>query len=109
MNYGRNMNQLATYWPPDGQDGFGMPRFSDPVPVYCRWQDKVELFRDAQGRETTSSAVVYPAQPLEIGGYLLLGKSEAEDPKKVPGAKEIRQKGASPGLRGRVTLHKVWL
>lgn len=109
MNYTRNMHQTATYWPPGAPDPFGMPTFLEPVVVKCRWQDKAELFRDPEGRETTSSAVVYPAQPLEAGGYLLLGESTELNPKEVPGAREIRQKGSSPSLRNSRVLHKVWL
>lgn len=102
--YTRNMRQAATYFPPDGQNGFGDLAFGAAVAVLCRWQDKADLFRDTQGREVTSSAVVYVSQAVEVGGKLGLGTmTDAED------AKEIRQVGASPDLRNSATLVKVWL
>lgn len=108
-NYTRHMKQTATYWAPGVNDGFGGVSFSAPVTLLCRWQDKSELFRDAEAREFTSSAVVYPVQPLERQGYLFLGISSEADPTSVDGAKEIRQIGSSPSLRNTETLNKVWL
>lgn len=71
--YTDNMFQEATYWPPGVNDGFGGVTFGAPVLIMCRWQDNAVLFRDFQGREETSSAIVYPSQPLEVRGYLALG------------------------------------
>lgn len=108
-NYTRNMRQTATYWPPAGNDGFGGVTFGAPVEIKCRWQNKAELARDPDGEEFTSSAVVYPAQPLERQGWLYLGSSVVADPRTVTGAREIRQVGDSPNLRNTKTLNKVWL
>ncbi len=105
----RQMNQSATYWAPGVNDGFGGIVYNDSEVISCRWQDKAELFRDAQAREVTSSAVVYPAEELEIGGLLVLGDFyEASDPKAI-GAREIRQVGKTTNLRVNQDLHKVWL
>ena len=107
--YTRNMTQDATYWPPGANDGFGGTSYGAPAAIKCRWQDKAELFRDAEGREVTSSAIVYPDQELSVRGYLLLGESVASDPQQVSGAREIRQAGTSPALKGGRVLNKVWL
>ncbi len=102
--YTRNMTQDATYFPPAGQDAFGNLAFGSGVAVKCRWQDKADLFRDAEGREVMSSAIVYVAQAVTIGGRLGLGTvASASD------AKEIRNAGESPSLDGRQTLVKAWL
>ena len=107
--YTQDMTQAATYWPPSVADGFGSTTFGGATPIMCRWQDRAVLFRDIQGREVTSSAVVYTDRPLLPSGYLALGAQAAADPHAVPGAKEVRQVGTSPDLDGAEVLHKVWL
>ena len=102
--------QTATYWAPIMPNtGFGNVSFAAPVQIACRWQDRRELFRDSQGQEVISSAVVYPATPLENKGFLVLGLSGDADPRTVEGAYEIRAIGFSPSLKGTVQLDKVWL
>ena len=103
MIYTRNMTQAATYYPPTGQDGFGQPSFGAGQDVLVRWQDKADLFRDAQGREAVSSAVVYVNQDCEIGGKIGLGSASVTD------AREIRNVGRTPSLGGQRTLIKLWL
>lgn len=102
--YSRNMRQDATYFPPAGQDGFGNLSFGAAVAVKCRWQNKADLFRDQQGREVMSSAVVYVAQQVAVGGRLGLGTVASADD-----ALEIRNVGESPDLRNDATLVKAWL
>ena len=105
----RQMNQSATYWAPGVNDGFGGIVYNDSKVIDCRWQDKQELFRDAQAREVMSSAVVYVDEELEIGGLLVLGDFyEAVDPQAI-GAREIRMTGKTPNLRANQDLNKVWL
>jgi hypothetical protein len=103
MIYARNMTQDATYYPPAGQNEYGDLSFGAGVAVKVRWQDKADLFRDAQGREVMSSAVVYVAQEVEIGGKLGLGSAAVGD------TLEIRNVGESPDLKGGKALVKAWL
>ena len=105
----RNMNQVATYWAPTGKDEFSKVTLAAPVTIYCRWQNKQELFTDVNGKEQRSSAVVYPAQALLNQGWLFEGESVATDPRTVSGAREIKAVGTSPSLRNTQVLHKVWL
>lgn len=107
--YTRNLFQDATYWPPGQNDGFGGVSYGAPVEIKCRWQDKAELFRDNEGQELTSSAVVYVDRELEAKGYLFEGITAEANPITVEGAREVRQLGASPALKGGKVLHKVWL
>ena len=102
--YTTGLNQAATYFPPAGQSGFGDPLFGAPVSVKVRWQDKADLFRDAQGREVVSSAVVYVSQDVEVSGRIGLGT--LTDP---ANAKEIRQRGTSPSRTASMELVKLWL
>jgi hypothetical protein len=103
MIYTRNMTQQATYYPPAGQNGFGDVSYGAGVPLAVRWQDKADLFRDAQGREVVSSAIVYCSQDVAVGGKIGLGSATVGE------SKEIRNVGRSPDLTGQVTLVKVWL
>lgn len=107
INYARSMTQVATYWPPVAVDRHGKVITGAPVPVRCRWEDKGELFIDANGNQAMSSAVIYPAKPLSIQGYLLNGTSKDAVPGN--GAREIKQTGSSPSLDGSQVLNKVWL
>lgn len=107
--YTRHMHQTITYWSPDGIDAFGGRTFGAPLEIKGRWQDKADLFRDSDGREVVSSAVVYVDQDVELRGYLYLGSSSASNPQTVDGAREIRNIGRSPDLGATQTLHKVWL
>jgi hypothetical protein len=107
--YTRNMNQLATYWPKTGTDVFGLPTFGAPVELLCRWQDRADLVRTPDGREVVSSSVIYPAQPLLVGGWLALGNHVAADPRAVAEASEIISVGSSPDLASTTVLYKAWL
>lgn len=73
--YTRNMTQEATYWPPGPNDGFGGQMMGTPVLITCRWQDQAILFRDADGREVTSSAVVYVDRDLAEASFVFLSES----------------------------------
>lgn len=111
--FARHMPQVATYWPPGVNDATGGLDFSDvePVLISCRWQDDAELFRDNQGREFTSSAIVYPGVAVQVRGWLALGDATGSGghPRGVSGAREIRQVAASPSLTGDETLIKAVL
>lgn len=112
--YTESMTQAATYWPPGVPDGFGGLDFSGCVPVLlmCRWQDDAVLFRDGQGRESTSSAIVYIDRDIEVRGFLALGDHTAlgaPRPDEVGSAFEVRKLGKSPSLSKGETLHKAYL
>ena len=75
-----NLREDITYWEIAGVDNFGDPSFSAPVTLKAKWEDRTELFIDADGRETRSRSVVYVDTDLVIGGYLFRGTSSASDP-----------------------------
>jgi hypothetical protein len=110
--YTRNMKQQVTYWAPGVNNGFGNLDFSgvERDVFLGRWQDDAVLFRDAQGQEQTSSAVVYLPFAVSERGYLCLGNRISElDPTQVDKAYEIRQVSQSPSLDGNTILVKVYL
>lgn len=102
----RPLKQDGTYWPPGVNDGFGGVSYGAAVAIKCRWQDVAELFRDAQGQEVTSSAVVYVDRTLALRGKLALGAISGAPPSS---AREIRQAGSSPSVDAQRALLKVWL
>jgi hypothetical protein len=108
--YQRNLNQIATYFPPGQPDGFGGVAFGVPIAIKCRWQNKADVFRNPQGDELTSSAVVYVDRLLEPKGALILGDLTGEEtPFDVSGASFIGNIGRSPSLNAATELIKAWL
>jgi hypothetical protein len=101
------MEQTATYWAAEDNDGFGGKTYSAPVVILCRWQNVSQLFRSVEGQEVVSEAVVYPDRELSISGKLVLGEDLSAIPPNE--AKEIRQVSSSPDLSETEVLHKVFL
>ena len=104
----KRMSQHATYWPPVGRERDGSVEFGPPEQICVRWQDKAELFRDSDGREVTSSAVVFVGREVEVRGAIAQGKHDDESPYDAS-AREIRQLGVSPNLGGTEKIVKAWL
>ena len=102
----RNMPQDATYWPPGSNDGTGGRTLGAAVTIKCRWQDTSVLFRDSNGQEVVSEAVVYVDRTLLLRGKLALGTHVGSPPTT---AREIRQVNASSNLTNTSTLNKVIL
>jgi hypothetical protein len=106
--YTHNMTETLTYWAQSGNTPSGGSTFTAPTEISGRWQQRQVLFRDAQGVERVSEAVVYVDRELMNGGYLFRGSSAAADPI-AAGGKEIRAVQQSPSLGNEQTLHKVML
>ena len=108
-------SQMAVYWGNPQNDGYGGKTFDTPVELRVRWEDKQELFTDAEGREVRSVAVVYSGVDFDLGGFLYLGELDDSGldsnpvPSEVPSAKEIKQFSKVPNLRGTKFVRKVWL
>lgn len=67
------------------------------------------LFKDAQGQQRTSSAIIYPEHSLGLKGYVKRGTDATDYPVGLDGAYEILQNGDSPNLTGTITLNKVFI
>lgn len=70
------LSQTAVWWTNPVNDGFGKRTFDHGVEVKCRWEQKSELFVDAQARQVMSRAVVYVDRDLAVHDYLYLGTLE---------------------------------
>lgn len=110
LPYTHNMPMEATYWAPLLNDAFGNKTFDTPITIACRWQNNAVLFVTPEGKELTSSAIVYPAQEVVSQGYLALGDlTGIADPKTLAEAYEIRQVQQSPSLDAVYVLYKAYL
>lgn len=94
----RNLRQKATHWTAT-PDGFGGYNYTTPVIMSCRWERKNKVFRDSQGEELTSIALVYLSSDVEIGDYLFEGESNAADPTTLTEARRVRQFNRLTDLR----------
>lgn len=112
-----NLNQTAVYWGSPASDGAGGRTFGSAYPeeINVRWEQKQELFIDANGQEVRSNAVVFVGQDVDLGGYLYLGtledlsSAEEADPLTTRGAYEIRGLGKMPDLKAGRFVRKIWL
>jgi hypothetical protein len=106
-NYSRKMFQTATYWAPLPPGITGQTTFSAPVIISCRWEDKQVLFKNKEGKDVLSDAIVYVDRPLVLEGYLSLGVSMSTDPRGI--GREIQAVGKTVNVRARKRLNKVML
>lgn len=115
MNLSKKLNQTAVYWGNPVNDGQGGRTFDDPVEIAVRWEQKQELFIDAAGQEARSSAVVYLAQDVVLGGFLYLGtlddisSAEEADPMIVSNAYAIRNFQSIGNVKATTFLRRAWL
>lgn len=108
--------QTAVYWEPAGtRDSYGNPEYLEAVEITCRWENRQEVYRDKDGREVRSLAVVYPDRALEVEGMLVLAdldslaSSQETDPSTVVNVQEIKSTQESRGVRKDSYVYKVWL
>ena len=100
--------QQITYWAAT-PDGFGGNTFSDPQVIKGRWEDSVEETVDSAGNKIISRAIVYLATDIEVGGYLFLGNSTANDPTLIANTFPARRFDKIPDVRSASYLRKAVL
>lgn len=110
----KNLLQTVVFWGTPSADGYGGFTYADPVELNARWEDRQELFINAQGREELSRAIVYVDADVEAGGYLYLGElddfdSSAPVPTENASAYMIKAFQKIPNLRATDYQRKVWL
>lgn len=94
----RNLLESITAYTPGTPDGYGGLSFSK-ITVKARWEEKREMFRDSNGNETVSVAIVYVDTDVPVGGYLYHGLSTASSPTGLTEAREVRGFSKIPNLR----------
>lgn len=69
----QDLNQDAVLWTPEGFDGDGNTRFSDPVDISVRWEDGSNEVRNPQAHPIGYSATVKVDRVIPINSKLYLG------------------------------------
>ena len=103
------LNQTGTYWAPSTKDGWGGKAFVAPTEVSVRWVEKQELFKNTEGADQLSQAVVLIDQDVSVGGYLYLGTSTEAKPQDQDDTAEIQAFRKAPNIRATDYVRKVWL
>lgn len=106
--------QFACYWAGPTPDGLGGMTFAAPIQIPCRWEDRVEVVKDTQGREIITTNVVYVDRVLALDSYVRLGRLSdlptplPVDPRKIEGARKVKRVEALPNLKNSETLRVVY-
>lgn len=109
-NYTKNMFQTATRWPAPQDDGLGNLTFSTADLINVRYENKSEIFRDAESREVMSNAIIYSQQNINLKEWIVQGDQTGTlDPRTLGGAFEVRKVDVSPDLKGNKQLIKAYL
>jgi len=104
--------QPAVYWGNPRMGPHGQLVFDPPVQIKVRWEEKLNIVTDSEGREKVSKAKVLVTQDLEVEGRLYLGSlKELEvreekspvnlNPCDIPAAHEILRFDKLPMIRSK--------
>jgi hypothetical protein len=64
--------QTAVYWGYPVNDGYGSKTYADPVEISVRWEDKMYVVNDKDGKEIGADVKVLVTEDLDIEGQLCL-------------------------------------
>jgi hypothetical protein len=107
------LKQSAVYWANAKAGAEGGRTFDTPSEILVRWEQKQELFIDANAREVRSSAVVFVDIDMKEGEYLYLGTladlGAETDPMKIDEAYEIRAVESIPDIKAEKFVRRVFL
>jgi hypothetical protein len=94
-------------------DDYGQPQYTDPVEIYCRWDDVAVEFIDRNGTKQVSKSTVFVRQDLDIGGMLFHGTlaevTSPDAPREQDNAWEIRQFGVTPHIKYKYKVRIAYL
>jgi hypothetical protein len=94
--------QTMVYWSTPTPDGYGGFTYSTPEEISCRWDEKMQLVRGANGEEVVSKAEVMVTRDIDEGGFLYLGSlddlsvAQKADPMLVDGAWKVLSISKTP-------------
>lgn len=73
MDISSKLNQKCVHWSRTGINKFNEPSYGSPEEVWCRWEDKTEIFVGLSGESEVSRAMVYIEIDTEPDDMLWLG------------------------------------
>lgn len=98
--------QTAVYWGNSQPDGYGGTTFDTAVEIKCRWEDKLRVVADKNGKEYHQRAELLVTQDVDVEGWLYLGTLNDFDsdvditnPVGIQGAYQIMGVDKSPLIR----------
>ena len=92
---------------PDGLGGF---TYSTTVTMRGRWEDRNVQFREPNGNEVTSTAIVYTESDVGVGDYLVLGDYiGVADPTTLATSARVQQFNSIPDLRNLQNQRKAFM
>lgn len=98
-----------TLWRTQGFDRGGIPTFSEPVVLSCRWEDESKMYTDSNGNYITAKSVIYFRKDhgIKEGDYVCKGIETSLTP--TPLAMDVKQSRTIDSYSGRRTEHRVIL
>lgn len=107
--YTRDYKQDATHWSLSGSSGaFAEPTWLPPVVIKVRWEERTELFTNANGEEEIARNIVYLGVDIKPGDRLLLGVSVAATPP-AETSKLVKDFRKIPEVNGRLFERRALL
>ena len=108
------LKQKAVYWAKASTDVYGADSWSAAAEISVRWEEKHVYYRNKNGVEVVSNAVVYVGSDVVEGGWLWQGTllslpSGSTDPRKVAGAWQIGGFNKTPNLKCTLYLRTAYL
>lgn len=100
----RNLTETAVYWAVTGKNKYNEKTFATPDEIDCRWEDRVDVVKDSQGKEVRTRARVFVNTNVQEQGYLFRGKkkdldsADEENPYDATEAYEIKRKERVPAI-----------
>jgi len=111
----RNLKDQITHWALTGNNGYGGFSYAAPALIAARYEARSELFRNADGEEETSNAIIYLASDVGVGDYVAQGDLSAVSDPTTPvtaGATtplRVKQFNKHTDLRGGFVQRKAFL
>ena len=110
----RSHRTWAVYWGNPRSAGTGNRTYDAPRDVRVRRDAVQKIFKNGAGEQTLSTSVIYCVEPLDLGGYIMVGRTRdlASDrtlPEKNRDAEEIGALMSSQSVDGRVTLRAFYM
>jgi hypothetical protein len=111
MDIASKLNQVLTYWAPSTPNGFGGWNYALPVEKACRWDERLRVTVDAQGREVVSTASAYVLEELSLEGYIRLGSlsSNMPNPTEDKDARRILSRAKTPSIDASEHVYQVFV
>ena len=104
----RMRQQTAVYWERQSADSYGRYSYAEPIELPCRWEQKVEEFRDSKGEKLVSKATVYLDRVVKQGDIMRQGTLDLDapaDPRSLTDVFEVRIFEQVPDIKAEETLH----